>query len=43
MILVQNSKFLSCLFFFGKSLDMYFYDVVYKKESFLDYKNVIFT
>ena len=43
MILEKNSKFLSSLFFFEKGLNMYFYDVVYKKEGFLDYKNVIFT
>ena len=43
MILVKNSKFLSRLLFFEKCLAMYFYDVVYKKKGFLDYKNVIFT
>ena len=31
------------LYFFEQSLEMYFYDVVYRKGSFLDYKNVIFT
>ena len=41
--LVKNAKFLSSLFFFEKGLNMYFYDVVYRKGSFLDYKNVIFT
>ena len=43
MILDKNSKFLSRLLFFEKCLAVYFYDVVYKKEGFLDYKNVIFT
>ena len=43
MILDKNSKFLSRLLVFEKCLAMYFYDVVYKKEGFLDYKNVIFT
>ena len=41
MILVKNSKFFSSLLFFEEGLDMYFYDVVYKKEGFLDSKNVI--
>lgn len=41
--LVKNSKFLSNQFFFEKGLkDMYFHDVVCRKGSFLDYKNVIF-
>ena len=32
------------LYFFEKGLDMYsVYDVVYRKGSFLDHKNVIFT
>jgi len=31
------------LYFFEKGLDMYFHDVVYRKGSFLDHKNVIFT
>ena len=31
------------LYFFEQGLEMYFYDVVYRKGSFLDYKNVIFT
>ena len=35
MIFVKNSKFLSSLLFFEKGLDMYFYDVVYKKECLL--------
>ena len=43
MLLVKNSKFLLSLLFFEKGLDMYFYDVVYKWEGFLEYKNVIFT
>ena len=43
MIFVKNSKFLSSLLFFEKGLDMYFYDVAYKKEGFLDYKNVFCT
>ena len=43
LIFVKNSKFLSSLLFFEKGLDMYFYDVVYKKEGFLDNKNVIFS
>ena len=44
MILVKNSKFLSSLLFFEKvALVMYFYDVVYEKQGFLDYKNVILT
>ena len=43
MILVKNSKFLLSLLFFEKGLDMCFYDVVYKKEGFLECKNVIFT
>ena len=43
MLLVKNSKFLSSLLFFEKGPDMYFYDVLYKKKSFLEYKNVIFT
>ena len=41
--LVKNAKFLSSLFFFEKGLNMYFNDIVYRKGSFLDYKNVIFT
>ena len=36
--LVKNAKFLSSLFFFEKGLNMYFYDVVYRKGSFLDQK-----
>ena len=40
MLLVKNSKFLLSLLFFEKGLDMYFYDVVYKWEGFLEYKNV---
>ena len=40
MIFVKNSRFLSSLLFFEKGLDIYFYDVVCKKEGFLDYKNV---
>ena len=36
--LVKNAKFLSSLFFFKKGLNMYFYDVVYRKGSFLDQK-----
>ena len=43
MLLVKNSKFLLSLLFFEKGLDMYFYDVVYKWEGLLEYKNVIFT
>ena len=43
MILVKNSKFLLSLLFFEKGLDMYFYDVVDKKEGFLECKNVVFT
>ena len=43
MLLVKNSKFLLSLLFFEKGLDMYFYDVVYKKEGFLECKNVILT
>ena len=43
MLLVKNSKFLLSLLFFEKGLDMYFYDVLYKWEGFLEYKNVIFT
>ena len=43
MLLVKNSKFLLSLLFFEKGLDMCFYDVVYKWEGFLEYKNVIFT
>ena len=43
MLLVKNSKFLLSLLFFEKGPDMYFYDVVYKGEGFLEYKNVIFT
>ena len=43
MLLVKNSKFLLSLLFFEKGLDMYFYDVVYKKEGFLECKNVVFT
>ena len=31
------------LYFFEQGLEMCFYDVVYRKGSFLDYKNVIFT
>ena len=39
----QKFKFLSNQFFFEKGLkDMYFHDVVCRKGSFLDYKNVIF-
>ena len=30
------------LYFFEQGLEMYFYVVVYRKGSFLDYKNVIF-
>ena len=30
-------------FIFEKDQNMYFYDVVYRKGSFLDYGNVIFT
>ena len=40
MIFVKNSKFLWSLLFFEKGLDMYLYDVVYKKGRLLDYKNV---
>ena len=43
MLLVKSSKFLLSLLFFEKGPDMYFYDVVYIKEGFLEYKNVIFT
>lgn len=43
MIFVKIWKFLSSRLFFEKGLDMYFYDVVYKKEGFLDYKNVFCT
>ena len=43
MIFVKIWKFLSSRLFFEKGLDMYFYDVVYKKEDFLDYKNVFCT
>ena len=43
MIFVKKSKFLSSLLFFEKGLDMYFYDVAYKKEGYLDYKNVFCT
>ena len=43
MILVKDSKFLFRLLFFEKCLAMYFYDAVYKKEGFLECKNVIFT
>ena len=43
MLLIKNSKFLLSLLFFEKGLDMYFYDIVYQKEVFLEYKNVIFT
>ena len=43
MIFVKNSRFLSSLLFFEMGLDMYFYDVVYKKEGFLGYKNVFCT
>ena len=43
MILVKNLKFLSSLLFSEKCLDMHFYDVVYKREGFLDYKSVMFT
>ena len=41
MIFVNNSKFLSSLLFFQKGPDMYFYEVIYKKKGFLDYKNVL--
>ena len=34
--LVKNVKFLWSLFFFEKGLNMYLYDVVYGKGSFLD-------
>ena len=34
-------QILSSLLIFEKGLDMYFYDVVYKKEGFLDSKNVL--
>ena len=43
MILVKDTKFLFRLLFFEKCLAMYFYDVVYKREGFLDYKSVMFT
>ena len=43
MILVKNSKFLSSLLFFEKVALVMYFDVVYEKEGFLDYKNVIFT
>ena len=37
MILVKKLKFLSSVLFFEQCLDMYFYDVVNRKEGFLDY------
>ena len=43
MIFGQKFKFFLSFLFFEKGLDMYFYDVVYKKEGFLECKNVIFT
>ena len=38
MILVKNSKFPLSLLFFEEGLVVYFYDVVFRKDGFLDSK-----
>ena len=42
MILVKNLNFHACLFFFKKHLAILFYNVLERKQAFLNYKKVIF-